>query len=508
MLNIKFLKNGKITSGRLCVTFIVSGCLLFYPLVTIAQNTQAEKQQDVATGVALQDDSVKADAVVDKNKNNDEPIIAARGESVDILPLKQALAAAYSNNPELEAGRKALEATNERVPQALSGALPSATINYEKGRQRTRSSGVPDWSFNDSRTRSLQVTQPIFSGGRTWAAVKTARSEVKAAQARLQQVEQGVLLNTIKAYMDVVRAESVLELSRKNLFVLQKQLEASTQRFQVGEDTKTDVSQSEARVAVAQSRVSESKAAAVAARAVFKRYTGYDAAKLILPADLPELPVDLQAAIEIAQQNNPALLERKYLQDAADYTVNARIGSLLPEIGIRGTMSRQEGVGILGTTEFDQDQLALTVSVPIYHGGRSYSQVREARENYQQRRFQMLDTANEVRQQTIAAWEEMLATKSTIESNRKAIEAAKIALEGVKQEQQYGARTTLDVLDAERELFNAEVDYVTSQRNYVVAVYSLLAVLGRLTASDLDLDVKLYDMHEKLKDVEYQFIGF
>lgn len=422
-------------------------------------------------------------------------------------PLRQALEAAYMKNPELESQRKALQVTNERVPQALAGALPSASIGYEKGRQRTRSTGA-DWNSNDAETRSLNVTQSLFSGGATWASTKAARNEVKAAQARLAQVEQGVLFETLRAYMDVVQAESVLNLSQKNLSVLQKQLEASTQRFEVGEDTRTDVSQSEARTALAESNVSESKSTLAAARATFRKYTGYDPVALVMPDAMPTLPANMEEAITFAEQSNPALLELEYLKNAADYGIDANVGSLFPEVGLRGTMNRQEGVGIFGQTSFDEDQLALTVNFPIFQGGSRYSQIRAAKETYQQRRFQVLDAVNEVRQQAITAWEEVEATRATIQSNRKAIEAARVALDGVRQEQQYGARTTLDVLDAERELFNAEVNLVASQRNHVVAIYNLLAIMGGMTAEKLGLNVTLYDAEEAFEDVEYQFIGF
>lgn len=429
-------------------------------------------------------------------------------EPVETTPLRKALEAAYTGNPELEAQRKTQKALDESVPQALSGALPTASVGYEKGRRRT-SFGGTDWSYADALTKNLSVTQPIFRGGSTWANVKAARNEVRAGQERLKQAEQDILLQAVTVYMDVVRTQSVMELSRKNLTVLEKQMAASQQRFDVGEDTRTDVAQSEARVALAKSQLVKSEGDYAAAKAAFKRTIGYEAPENLPTPDISlKLPDSLQEAIELADKNNPRLKEAEYLKESADYTINSNVGRLLPSVNLRGAMNRQEGAGVTGTSTFDQDEVLLAVSVPLFQGGAEYSRVREAKENYQRQRFSELDMANRVRQLAISAWEDWTAAQAAMESDKAAIEAAEIALEGVKQEQQYGARTTLDVLDAERELFNTQVQFVTSQRDEVVAAYGVLSAVGRLTAESLALNVPLYDANKNFEDVEYQFIGF
>lgn len=430
-----------------------------------------------------------------------------QSDSVEMHPLRKALAAAYLHNPQLESQRKAQNALDERVPQALSGALPTASIGYDKGRRRT-DFGNTKWNYGDSKTRNLTVTQPIFRGGSTWANVKSARYDVIAGQARLKQTEQEVLLNTIRSYMDVVQTQSVVELSKKNLDVLGKQFDAANQRFEVGEDTRTDVAQSQARAASAKSDLIESEGRFAAAKAAFRRFVGYDAKDVVMPEVMPELPKSLEETIKLADEANPRLLEAQKLKESADYQINAGVGRLLPSVNLRGSMNRQEGAGVLGTSAFDQDDVMVAVSVPIFQGGAEYSRVREAREQYQQRRFSELDIADQVHQAAVSAWENWQAAKASIVSDQAAIDAAKIALDGVKQEQQYGARTTLDVLDAERELFNAEVKYVTSRRDEVVTAYTLLAAIGKLTAEALDLSVAVYDPNKHFEDVEYQFIGF
>lgn len=468
-----------------------------------------------AAGSTVAQEPAKLPAVV-KDKAIEAPVKATQAEAAPVAPvgrsmesaLQKALVETYQNNPELEAQRRTQNAIDERVPQALSGALPTASIGYDEGRGRVAQGGNSAWSYTDIKNKNLSVVQPLFRGGSTWASVKAARNDVRAGQERLRQTEQEVLLATITSYMDVVRAQSVVGLSQKNLDVLSKQQEAARQRFNVGEDTRTDVAQSEARVAVARSQLTRSEGQLASALAAFKRTAGYELKDAVMPVFSHALPATLEEAIKEAEENNPRALEAKYAKESADYQINANAGRILPSVNLRGTMSRQEGAGVTGNLDFDQDQLLVAVSVPIFQGGAEYSRVREARETYQRQRFIELDTANRVRQQVVTAWEEWQAIKATLQSDQAAIDAAEIALDGVKQEQQYGARTTLDVLDAERELFDVRVQFVSSQRSEVVAAYTLLVALGRLTAQDLNLPVETYDANKHFEDVEYQFIGF
>lgn len=422
--------------------------------------------------------------------------------------LRMTMSKAYMNNPGLESQRRSFQATVEQVPQALAGALPQVNAGYQKGRQRTQSSGTNGWTSSNSEAKSLSVTQPLFRGGTTYANVKSARRQVDAAEFRLQQVEEDVLLRAITAYMDVARASAVLDLSKKNRDVLTQQLDAASQRFEVGEDTKTDVAQSEARLAQAQSDFINNRGRLESQKAIYREIVGEPAGNFVLPEVMPETPKSLDELIDKALQNNPKIKETEQLKDSADYLIDANIGTLLPSVDLQGSMSRQEGIGIFGNTDFDQDEVVVAASLPIFQGGQRYSRVRAAKENYQQRRFQMLDMVNEVRRQAISAWEDLLASSSSIESGEQAVKAAEVALDGVRQEQQYGARTTLDVLDAERELFDANVRLVIAKRDRAVAAYSVLAVTGDLTAKNMGLDVTLYDPEDYYGDKEYQFIGF
>lgn len=472
--------------------------------LTFSYAAIAEEPKKVEVPAALPETQMAKDAAKDV-------VAGAAAVSPEVLPnddsvLVKALAYAYSHNPQLEAQRKAQNTVDERVPQALAGAMPTVSIGYEKGRRRADAGGR-GWNYLDAETQNLTVNQPIFRGGQTWANTKSARREVEAGRARLHTVEQQVLLNTITAYMDVVQATSVVELSRKNLQVLQKQLEAASQRFNVGEDTRTDVAQSEARVAAARSQLTTNQGRLATAQAAFERFVGYKLDNPAMPNAALKLPESLEETVKLAEAANPEIIEAQKLKESADHQVDSLVGRLLPSADIRGNMSRQEGLGFIGSN-FDQDEVVLNVSVPLFQSGAEYSRVRSAKEEYQRRRFTEIDTVVSIKQDAITAWERWQAAKASLESDQAAIAAAKIALEGVRQEQQYGTRTTLDVLDAERELFDSEVRYVTSQRDEVVAKYSLLAATGQLTAESLKLDVAIYDPEDHFDDVEYQFIGF
>ncbi len=451
------------------------------------------------------DDSAIRNVSLDENFQ--EPIAPASALETDISPLKSALEKAYNSNPQLKSERRAFQAIVEQVPQALSGALPTVSAGYSRGRERNDFAGT-GWNYLNSEAKTLNVTQPLFRGGSTYAETKSARRQVDAGLARLTQAEQATLLQAVSAYMDVVRSNAILELSIKNRDVLIRQSQAATQRFEVGEDTRTDVAQSDSRLALAKSEVINSQGLLATAKAVYEEIIGEMPASLNAPDSLPALPATLEALTDNALKYNPLIIEAENLKDSADYVVDANKGTLLPQIDLQANALRQEGVGFLGTAGFEQDQIVIAATLPLYAGGERYSRVRQAKQNFQQRRYQLTDARLQVRRQAVSAWEDYQTALAIIDSNQTAIDSAEIALEGVRQEQQYGSRTTLDVLDAEREFFNAQVQLVVAQRNKVVAAYNILAVMGNLTAKDLGLDVPIYDAVGYYNDTEYQFIGF
>ena len=419
----------------------------------------------------------------------------------------EALVATYQNNPRIKAARQKLEATDEGVSQALSGVRPSVGANYERGRERTAFGGAK-WSYSDAETKALRISQPI-SGFGTWASYESASQRVKAGQYELSATEQQVLLQAITAYMDVAAASSVLDLSRGNADVLEKQLVSATTRFQVGEVTRTDVAQAESRLSAAKSQVVAAEGDLLAAVAAFEHVVGFkpDGA-LALPDKLPELPANLEEALNRSHANNPQFMAAIHNAKASRFDVRTNESVLLPSVAIVGTLSRQKGAGSTGGSDFDQDKVAVEVSVPLYQSGADYSRVREAKAVARQRDQESTDTRMAIDESVTQGWNQLETATSTIAMRQDQIKAAQIALDGVKQEQQYGSRTVLDILDAEQELFNARTNLVHAQRDRVVAAYNLSNTLGQLTPTALALNVETYDPKAHAAEVKWQPIGF
>lgn len=419
-----------------------------------------------------------------------------------------ALRSTYQANPELKAQRESLQATDELVAQANSGFRPTINGTLDYGRQRTdfANSG---WDYNSSDTKQLRIEQPIFKGGTTIANVNSARQRVKAGREQLDAREQSILLDAITAYMNVIQAQALLELSRNNQDVLARQLTMTQERFSVGDVTRTDVAQSESRLANAKSGVVAAEGQLISAMAVFEKVVGYrpDSA-LDVPQSYPPIPASLDEALVIARNTNPALLAAVHAEKSAHYDVDANIGTLLPQVALVGTASRSNSAGVTGNQEYDQDALLLNVRIPLYQGGAEYSRVREAKARERQRREETANNVITITEDTQRAWEQLETSIATIAAREEQIRGAETALDGVKQEQEYGARTVLDVLDAEQELFVARSNLVRAQRDRIVAVYNLLNTLGQLTPENLQIGINSYDPEMNYDDVKWQLIGF
>lgn len=426
--------------------------------------------------------------------------------SLFVSGLNEALESTYLSNPRIKAQRKLFENTGEGYNQALSGWLPTLSLNYNKGRRRNRLDG--DFTYFDLEDKQFNLDQPIFRGGETLYAMHQAEHNSEASAAQLISVTQEVLNQSITAYLDVVRDRLILDLSRDNEEVLKSQLASSEDRFSVGEATRTDVSQSQARLSRARSDAIQASGNVTIAEAAFERLIGSQPAKSIAyPDSFPDIPATLDEAVDIAQKSNPRIIAADFTEEAADDAVSVTKARLLPDVTLRGAVSRAEGSGFTGVN-FDTDSLLLNVNVPLYQGGAQYSRVREAKTEKSRRRYELMETRNEVRQQTIQAWESYQTSNAVIDAQKDAITAAEVALDGVKQEQLYGSRTVLDVLDAEQELFVARINLMRSERNRMVSWYGLLAVLGQLSPENLGLEVVQYDQEETIDDIKHQFIGF
>ncbi len=427
--------------------------------------------------------------------------------------LREALAQAYNTNPGLLAERSRLRATDEGVPTALSGWRPTVTVNGDVGASRVtsepQSGGNSTTSSLTPSTIGLQVTQPIYRGGATVAGVRQAEALVEAGRAGLLSVEQDVLGNAAVAYLDVVRDQSVVELNVNNEQVLERQLEAARDRFEVGEVTRTDVSQAEARLSDAQASRVEAEGQLETARATYVAVIGAPPGTLSFspPEDRAVLPTSRDETLSLALERNPDLSRAMFQEQAALHEISGAGARLLPQVSLNGRLQRAWEPNTFFSRQ-DQASITADVTVPLYQSGEEYARVRQLRQTAAQRRNELDQINRTVRENAESAWEQLVAARARIRAFEASEEANRIALEGVEQEAAVGARTVLDVLDAEQELFNARVNLVRARRDELVASVRVLQVVGGMTAERLNLPVTLYDPMSHYSEVRDKWIGF
>ncbi len=420
-------------------------------------------------------------------------LVAMGGATANAAPLRDALVTTYLTSPTLEAGRSELRQVDELVPQALSGYRPSLFLNGDlTGEKSTIRQNNEVFQQNRSgKSVNLTLRQNLYSGGGTQAQVSQAENQVRAQRARLYSLEQQVLLDAVTAYTAAYRDQSVLDLALNNEERLQRQLEATRDRFEVGEVARTDVAQAEARLSRARADVEQAKADLASSRAFYERVIGEAPSKLEEPEVLQALPKTESETRAIAAQN-PDIIAATFDLYAARDNVDVQFSSLLPSLDLQGLVEYDDQP--TANIEWDRNAaLGLNLSVPLYQGGAEYSRVRESRQLVRQQRDQ-LETANRSVQELVtSSWENLLAATASIDAFRSEVRANQVALEGVQQEALVGARTVLDVLDAEQELFTSQVNLVRAQAIEVVASYQLKLAIGQLTVEGLELPIEPYD---------------
>ncbi len=418
--------------------------------------------------------------------------------------LTEVLATTYATNPRLLAGRAELGATNELVPQALSGWRP--TIAGTAGIGETWRDSDVGSDTSTPRSVGVSVSQPVYRGGRTVAETRQAENFVLAQRARLVAVEQDVLLDTVTAYVDVLRDMAVLELTINNEQVLSRQLEASRDRFEVGEITRTDVAQSEARLARATSGRIAGEGDLTESRARFVEAVGEAPATLETPPIVTTLPASLEEAIETAVATNPDVIAVDYVERSARDGIDVVFGELLPSISLESRVEYEKDIATFIDNQTTANVEA-RLTVPLYQAGEVSSRVREAKKRASQRRLEMAQQRRRAAQFATTAWEALSTARAQITAFEANVRSAGIALEGVREEAQVGSRTVLDVLDAEQELLDARVNLVRAKRDEIVAGFQLLSAVGNLTARDLNLPVEYYDYQADYLEVRNKLWG-
>jgi outer membrane protein len=445
--------------------------------------------------------------------------VAAQGAAADTL--EWALVQAYQNNPSLNSQRAALRATDENVPQALSGYRPKLSATASAGYQYsdTLSHTVNQTVFPNpvtyssiagpftSRSVGATATQTLFNGFQTDNRTRQAESQVMGARETLRVTEQQVLLDAATAYMNLLRDSAILELNRRNVEVLTEQLKQTRDRFNVGEVTRTDVAQAESRLAAGRSSLLGAESNYTTSRANYRRVIGVDPGKLAPGTPVDRLsPRNLAAAVAQGQKESPSVSAAMYGVDIAELGVKVSEGALYPNVTLTGSAAKSWDPALLTNK---QTALAVVgqVTIPIYQGGAEYSTIRQNKETLGQKRIDLDTNRDQARATVVQSWGQLEAGKAQIEATTAQVNAAEIALNGVREEARVGQRTTLDVLNAQQELVNARVALVTAQHDRVVASYSLLAAVGRLSMPVLGLNVTIYDPQVHYQQVRDTWIG-
>ncbi len=448
--------------------------------------------------------------------------MTAAGPALAQETLLGALARAYTNTPELNAQRANVRAVDESVPQALSGYRPRITGTADVGRTH-QDLVTPQFTFNNGvatrvgkrnsndtfspRGVGIQVDQTIFNGFRTENATRAAESRVLGAREILRNTEQNVLLNAATAYMNVLRDTALLNLQRNNVDVLEEQLRQTRDRFRVGEVTRTDVAQSEARLAQARSQASIAEGNLKASIATYRQRVGVEP-KRLSPAQPIErlLPKTIEAAVQVSQSEHPAIIAAMHGVDQQQLQVKVVESELYPTVTVTGSLAKRWETTLSDNEAYTASVVA-RLSVPIYEGGQVYSRVREAKQTLGERRIQVDQQRDVVRQAVVASWSALISAKAQIAASQAQVAAAEIALAGVREEAKVGQRTTLDVLNSQQELLIARSNLVTAQRDRVVASYNVLAAIGRLSAQRLALKTEIYNPRVHYDQVRDKWIG-
>jgi len=432
--------------------------------------------------------------------------------------IEAALVRAYQNNPQLNAQRAQVRATDENVPQALSGYRPKVAVTASAGYQytdvNTTQGGTPTQlvrteihGANAPRSAGLTITQNLYNGNQTANRTRAAESQVSGAREGLRVLEQSVLLSAATIYMDYLRDSAILEVQRSNVRVLEQTLKQTRDRFNVGEVTRTDVAQSEAQLAAGKTQELTAEANLTTTRSNFRRIIGNEPENLAPGSPVDRfLPGTLPGAVELSLIENPNVTASMYGIDVNFLQVKVAEGALLPTVSLQASVQQSYEQTMTTFRTFGASAIA-QLSVPVYQGGGEYSLIRQSKETLAQQRLNLETTRDSTRANTVTAWGQLVAGKAQVASAQSQVTASEIALNGVREEAKAGQRTTLDVLNAQQTLVNARVALVTAQHDRVVASYAVLSAIGRLSPQVLKLPTTTYDPSVHYQQVRDSWFG-
>ena len=402
-----------------------------------------------------------------------------------------------------------MRSVDENIAIAKSGYRPSLSLqgSYRDGENKIKK-GVGQGNEYNNLSGSAVVSQPVFSGFSTVNSVKAADRAIKAAQNDLSNVEQNILLGASTAYLDVLQNRAIVELQKNNEELLQKKLDETIERFNVGEVTRTDVSQAQARHSQAVSDRIASEGNLQASIATYIELIGEEAKDLSEPIDMRNyLPTSYDEALNIAMKNNYSIKQAQHNYASKGYEVYANIGELFPKVSLDGSIGRNksEQGEIDATTE--NAEWGVNLSIPLYAGGATRAKIRQSKYKKWQAQETVLEAKRAVKSSVLSAWEYMKSNESQLGAIADQIKANTIALEGVQKEEALGNRTILDVLDSYQELLNSKVNDVKARRTYYVSAMNLLASMGKMTAKELKLNVEHYDVQKYYEQTKGKWLS-
>jgi outer membrane protein len=432
--------------------------------------------------------------------------------------IEAALVRAYQSNPQLNAQRAQVRFTDENVPQALSGYRPKVAVTASAGYRYTDTlstqGGTPNTlvrtniaGANPPRSVGATVTQTLFNGQQTANRTRAAESQVSGAREALRVLEQTVLLQAATIYMDYLRDSAIVEVQKSNVRVLEQTLKQTRDRFNVGEVTRTDVAQSEAQLAAGKTQLLTAEANLNTTRSNFRRIIGNEPVNLAPGSPVDRfLPSTLPSAVELGLTQNPNVTASMFGIDVSYLQVKVAEGALLPTVTFQAAVQQSYESTQTLYRSFGASATA-QLQVPIYQGGAEYSLIRQSKETLAQQRLVLEQTRDQTRANVVTAWGQLVAGKAQVASAQAQVQASEIALNGVREEAKAGQRTTLDVLNAQQALVNARVALVTAQHDRVVASYSVLNTVGRLSPQVLNLATTVYDPSVHYHQVRDSWIG-
>lgn len=461
-----------------------------------------------------------------KPRSIDQEAIRRKPEIPGMLhTLQTTLESAYRNNTEIRELQAQVRARDEGVPQALAGWRPAVgltasvagTKQIDSGDTKegnARTSTPSSGNNNSSLSAGVELRQNFFNGGKTVAQTCQAESLVEAGRAQLADKEREILLAAVQAYVALIARHAELELRKSNEHTLRKTLEATQDKFNVGEETRTSIAQAEASLDDAIAKRQTAEAQVMAAAATFERVTGAPAGKLQKPSIPSNFPRSLKEAIDIAQRNHPAIRQALFQEKADRNNIKVNDADLLPKVDFSASSKRtgsstRNQIPSAGSIKYNDfatvHNVSVSLTVPIYEQGATRSKGRELRETAEYRRIQIETMRRKVIEELVQAWETYLSAKASVKNYQAQVAANEVALEGTRQELLVGSKILLDVLNAQQQLVTAQQNLVNEEQRYYQAAFTVLAQMGRLTALDMKLQVKRYDPQVHYQDVKYSF---